>query len=83
MLINLSMKKIMKQIIMYKKVKFCQKTLFFYYEYGIIKLPRRDTGVIKPTKWLIRESELVGGVEYLNLFKDPKAYYGMPTCTYV
>lgn len=50
MLINLSMKKIMKQIIMYKKVKFCQKTLFFYYEYDIIKLPRRDTGVIKPTK---------------------------------
>lgn len=33
-----------------KKVKFCQKTLFFYYEYDIIKLPRRDTGVIKPTK---------------------------------
>ena len=66
-----------------KKVKFCQKTLFFYYEYDTIKLPRRDTGVIKPTKWLIRESELVGGVEYLNLFKDPKAYYGMPTCTYV
>ena len=35
---------------MKKKVKFCQKTLFFYYEYDIIKLPRRDTGVIKPTK---------------------------------
>ena len=66
-----------------KKVKFCQKTLFFYYIYDIIKLPRRDTGVIKPTKWLIRESELVGGVEDLYLYKDPKAYYGMPTCTYV